>query len=379
MPENGAPGANIGNYKGVMLCNRPFAGAAAAAKTSQKTTPSFLTGKPAEKIGANVPIMKDTKAPVNRSKKHTALSRHKKWLVDLQKTKDSLEQEMLADEQLKLEKKEKFMERERKMRAAVRGVDADADADAKDSSRYAGSKYGDDEFDVDFDEGNAPAASQKKSNKPMWAMTEEKASKAQERKEEEEAEDLLDFAAGLDFDKFIDDMEVRAMMDQVKGRVDELESAIAEEEVVAGQLAAEREARQNGLTEENLNALDEDYTDEDQQRDDDLISMAESMLSETGLGQTYSKQAMKEKIAQVKRNAMPAISESKDEAKGESVIEKNKRMINERSNQNRADKENDFKKALEEQERIREEAEKANQFKSVDASNSPYLHRNPGV
>ena len=28
----GAPAVSIGNYKGVMLCNRPFAGAAAAAK-----------------------------------------------------------------------------------------------------------------------------------------------------------------------------------------------------------------------------------------------------------------------------------------------------------------------------------------------------------
>jgi len=58
MPD--AAGVNIGNYKGVMLCNRPFAGVAAAAKTSSKATPSFLTGTPAEKIGANVPIMKDT-------------------------------------------------------------------------------------------------------------------------------------------------------------------------------------------------------------------------------------------------------------------------------------------------------------------------------
>merc|ERR1719171_3482008 len=71
-------------------------------------------------------------------------------------------------------------------------------------------------------------------------MTEEKAEQATEEKENEEAERLLDFAANLDFDKYIDDMEVRAMMEQVKNTVDDLESAIAEEE--AADRAAEAKA-----------------------------------------------------------------------------------------------------------------------------------------
>merc|ERR550537_1050831 len=87
----------------------------------------------------------------------------------------------------------------------------------------------------------------------MWALTEDKADKQAEADDEEEAEELLDFAAGLDFDKFIDDMEVRAMMEQVKGRVDELESAIAEEEATTEALEKEAAERaENRLTEENL-------------------------------------------------------------------------------------------------------------------------------
>ena len=41
--------------------------------------------------------------------------------------------------------------------------------------------------------------------KPAWALTEEQ----KEGREEEELEDLLQFASGLDFDKYIEDYEVR--------------------------------------------------------------------------------------------------------------------------------------------------------------------------
>lgn len=368
MPD--AAGVNIGNYKGVMLCNRPFAGVAAAAKTSSKATPSFLTGTPAEKIGANVPIMKDNGKPApNRSKKHTALSRHKKWLNDLQKTKDLLEHEMIAEEEAKEEKKQKFMERERKMRAAVRGVDPD---DKQSVSSYAGSKNGDD-YDYEREMDNDKAAP-KNNKKPMWAMTEDKAAKAVEEQEEEEAEELLDFAAGLDFDKFIDDMEVRAMMEQVKGRVDELESAIADEEDVAERLAARAEERENELTEDNMARFEENYDEDEQQKDDDLLSMAESMLSNRDLNQKYSKQAMVEKIKQVQAGAMPSISEAKED----SIIEKNKRQVKASSDANRRQKDAEAKQ--EAAERLRAaEAQAAQQHDDIDASNLPYLHRNPGV
>ena len=122
------------------------------------------------------------------------------------------------------------------MRAAVRGVDPDAE-DKQYYMDAKGAKGNNDEdedfdFEMEMDDGGdqsapPPVADTKK---PMWALTKQNADKKQDQQEEDEAEELLDFAAGLDFDKFIDDMEVRAMMEQVKGRVDELESAIAEEE-----------------------------------------------------------------------------------------------------------------------------------------------------
>ncbi len=41
-------------------------------------------------------------------------------------------------------------------------------------------------------------------SKPAWALTEEQT----EGREEEELDDLLQFASGLDFDKYIEDYEV---------------------------------------------------------------------------------------------------------------------------------------------------------------------------
>jgi hypothetical protein len=318
-----APGAKIGNYKGVMLCNRPFAGVATTAKASKAGPSAFLTGVPTDKIGQNP--AKRSNALVNRSKKHTALSRHKKWLAELQSTKEQLEADMIADEDAKEDKKRAFMQREAQMRQAVRGMggeddddffDDDAKAEAKDGSdekRSGGAKAarGGNQEAAEAKGGRAapkPKAKAGGDAKPMWAMTEEAASAAAEDKEEDEAEKLLDFASSLDFDKYIDDMEVRAMMEQVKNTVDELESAIAaedeEEEAAAEAAARAEEAGEEGeeggagvaLTMANLARRGGDEDGESVRggdADDDAVSVASTMLSQaSSLRSIHSKKSM---------------------------------------------------------------------------------------
>jgi hypothetical protein len=293
--------------------------------------------------------MKDKKFVGNRSKKHTALSRHKKWLSDLQKTKDELESQMVDDQEAKEDRHARFMERERKMRAAVRGIDAGDDAKYSD--------YGDDGGN------NAPqkAEGKKAAKKPMWAMTEEKADVQADFDDEEEAEELLDFASGLDFDKFIDDMEVRAMMEQVKSRVDDLESAIAEEETA--ELAAEARAlaRENGedvddvdsllgLTQDQLDKFNEDLGGADSARpeEDDIISIAESLLAESTTSNVHSKASMQKKVASV-RAQLTARSETERPKFTAPKIVTHKEDLGARLK------------------------------KKDDPSNLPYMHRNPAV
>lgn len=54
-----------------------------------------------------------------------------------------------------------------------------------------------------------------KKSRPAWAMTEE----MKEAKEEEDVDKLLDFASSLDFDQYLDDLEVRAALEQVRDRL----------------------------------------------------------------------------------------------------------------------------------------------------------------
>ena len=78
------PSVSIGNYKGVMLCNRPFAGVAAAANTSGgPAKAAFVCGTVPGQMGSTA-AKKDVVVAVKRTKKETALTRHKKWLSDLQ-------------------------------------------------------------------------------------------------------------------------------------------------------------------------------------------------------------------------------------------------------------------------------------------------------
>merc|ERR1719198_1801622 len=206
-------------------------------------------------------------------------------------------------------------------------------------------------------------------------MTEEKAEQAEEDKEEEEAERLLDFAANLDFDKYIDDMEVRAMMEQVKNTVDDLESAIADEEKqeqAAEAKAAEVEAGDGDgdgaagvadakLTADKLERLNADDAADDGARrlnvdanaDDDARSVATSILSQASdLRAVHSKKSM----AALAEQARGRISTGR---KLESVAEE----------QPPAPK---VKVVVHNEDPMRLK-------KALDPSNLPYMHRNPAV
>eukprot|EP00003_Mantamonas_plastica_P005073 TRINITY_DN14058_c0_g1_i1.p1 TRINITY_DN14058_c0_g1~~TRINITY_DN14058_c0_g1_i1.p1 ORF type:complete len:465 (+),score=133.55 TRINITY_DN14058_c0_g1_i1:62-1396(+) len=59
----------------------------------------------------------------------------------------------------------------------------------------------------------------KPQSKPAWAMTEDQI----EEKEEEEIEELLDFCESLDYEKYVNDLEIQMMMDAIQSKVLELE------------------------------------------------------------------------------------------------------------------------------------------------------------
>ena len=123
MHPNGASGVSIGNYKGVMLCNRPFAGVTAAAHAAGRSDgkqPFLSTVATRDPVGFNpARVVRDMP---HRSKKNSALSRHKRWLYDLKKAKERLQEEAEQEEARKELKRQRFAEQQAALRAEVRNT-----------------------------------------------------------------------------------------------------------------------------------------------------------------------------------------------------------------------------------------------------------------
>lgn len=346
--NNSNGNVGIGNYKGVMLCNRPFGGSAVQNEAPKPDTRSFHAGIVPKEIGQTVSISSLTKN-VARPKKMNALSKHRKWLADLQKTKDELEQKYINDMNTKQESQNKFSEREAAQRKLARSVLYKENEEAKDNIEPAEPKpqkvqkselKASKEFSDEKGTQNKPPVT-KKSNKPAWALTENAAAVASEDKEFEDEENLLDFAAGLNFDKYIDDLEIQTMMEKVKKRIMDLEREVVLEEkrqVEAADRAANRESNAEQTDEE-----DEENTSEDAEYEA-AMAAARALLTDSSIRAVHSTKSI---------SAMVKSAKDKD-SKGEIVI-KNQPIIvtHDETGGSRVDKN--------------------------DVSNLPYIHRNPAV
>jgi hypothetical protein len=261
----GGSGPSLGNYKGVMLCNRPFGGVAAATRDSVDAGAAavaagrFVTGVVKTEPGYAAPQRVKDIVVVRQAKKKTALSRHRRWLADLQKTKDAREQQYMEGVQRKEEASRRFAEREAKSRHISLGAthtdddrdiehraaasdeehvyDADAQPKAAVAAKPAAAAAvkATDDADIGLSSTTALSNSKKhrhnkagkRSNKalakPLWALNQTDAAAAEVQAEEDEVSELLAFTKDLDFDKYIHDAEVQSMIDQVKRRIQELE------------------------------------------------------------------------------------------------------------------------------------------------------------
>ena len=300
-----------------MLCNRPFAGAsgAAAKQSSGKTSGSFKCGTVETPLGENVKISEHQRMVAKMSKKDSVLSKHKKWLADLQKTKEKLQEEYLDEAEKKEEKKEKFMAREAKMRAIVRGTigptkhrqeelallektkeikegeGGEEKKEAEGKGRVPALNIAAAKDDADKPSGGGRMGIEAKKNAPAWALTESEAKEVEDFMEEEEEEELLDFASGLDFEKYADDLEVKVLIDQIKERVDILESEKLQDDkalrdLINSELEKARAAERMASGEAEA---DYKHADEDEASEADIFKeIAMSAREKEGMGEVHS-------------------------------------------------------------------------------------------
>ena len=357
--DKGAAPGGVGNYKGVMLCNRPFAGSVAnknESKGGSKAT--FSCGLVPEPAGINVSLAKKDQHKVKRPKKETVLTKHRRWLAELQKTKDKLEMQYIEEIRAKEASKEAFQDEEKKMRRMAKEL---LNADEKDAD--AKGEIGP-ETRSPRAEAKPAVAEAKKVNKPAWAQTEQAASKAvaaSEDKELADEEDLLDFAQNLDYDRFIGDIEVQTMMKRLKERIASLEREVKDEADREMDAATRAMIREKLSAAQDLNELVGD--DNENAEDEDIKEIAKLVLEEDSDMKAVHSQASvqsmlklaKDKIATVKQAADAKYNPSDKTPNGVGKVSGGPQIVvHEPSEGTRIDGKN-------------------------TVSNLPYMHRNPAV
>lgn len=191
-PGESAVKQSIGNYKGVMLCNRPNDPSDKPVRDGPAPFISRVTVK--EQLGIN-PSLKPVQTVQKPKKNLEILKRHRQWLVQLQKQK---EDDAIKDQENLKAQEEKMQKMKKKYKPKEKIPEAPEKLTEKNLRK----------LDTES----------KQKERPKWAMTEEEA----EFHEEKEVDNLLEYVQGLDYDSFIDDLEIRQALEIVKERVEEI-------------------------------------------------------------------------------------------------------------------------------------------------------------
>jgi hypothetical protein len=200
-----APVTGLGNYKGVMLCNRPKEGGRGGRTDgdgNDRPAPfrSTVAATHNDAPGLNPAGRSEAMQAASRRKpppKCPVLRRHLKWLKKLQEEMGDqrAENEGRAEAQQKQQDRIKaFCEKHRE------GV----------QQMVCEQKDYDDQLADMPQKQHRPVNGQK----PAWAMTESQSEAA----EEFDADGLIDFAENLDFDEYIHDLEFREALGGIRDR-----------------------------------------------------------------------------------------------------------------------------------------------------------------
>jgi hypothetical protein len=355
--DKGAGGGGVGNYKGVMLCNRPFAGSVAnknAGASGKKNT--FICGLVAEAAGIGQSMASKDQKKVKRPKKETVLTKHRRWLAELQKTKDKLEMQFVEEMKAKEASRDAFQKQEKAMRAMSKEIlTADA-ASASDSKNNAAGP----------ETNSPPSAAQSKQisskilKRPAWALTEDVAAVKSTNDDDEfnDDEGLLNFAENLNFEQVIGDIEVKNMMQKLKERIAYLETDIKNE----GAREKESEERLAMRIKMGENVANNEDEGEEYNEEEDVRELARLVLSDDSshLGNVHSQASVeamlkqaKDKIAEVSTIADAKINGTTQQQMGR--VEGGPKLV------------------------MHEPSDGTRVENKTAVNNLPYMHRNPAV
>lgn len=248
--------------------------------------------------------------------------------------------------------------------------------------------------------------SKQERKKPAWTLTEKQA----EEQEEQDVDELLEFAYQLDYEKYIEDFEIRQALSVLKERVQELkqdenwkENFVArwnqqedpQQEIVHTKEHLQRDKDpQEG--EQQKEKLKEDQQREDDEKEDQQKEELKSTKSKSVKSQAKSVRSVVDTIKDMEKKQKeekPEWDKSVKEVEKISVEEKAARQIAEQVLENAPYLKGIHSKASMQQILIREAraqlAKKPDPLivtikdggkcRNVDPSNLPYLHRNEAI
>eukprot|EP00397_Hematodinium_sp_SG-2012_P054400 GEMP01065579.1.p1 GENE.GEMP01065579.1~~GEMP01065579.1.p1 ORF type:complete len:361 (+),score=66.34 GEMP01065579.1:90-1172(+) len=204
----------LGNYKGVMLCNRPD-----AMKWEKPGPPPFKStvsetyGQP---IGVN-PVKELPLYEASGAEVCPAIKKHAEWLKVLQEEMKKHKSSNAAARAAEIAKAAKVKKVAERQREAVRKVMTSQVENVRENLGQAINAT---------DLSNVPIEA-----KPLWALSHDE----MEEFDLMESDKLLNFADGLDFDSYIHDLEFRQALETLQGRAKEIdkEQKVFKEELVA--------------------------------------------------------------------------------------------------------------------------------------------------
>lgn len=162
-----------------------------------------------------------------KDKKDSVLSKHKRWLSQLQKLNREKEEKC----QLEAQRKEDLRKR---LGQSGHKHDISRFLSASDNSTKEDQSGSKPETTIDLvsndDIASLPEAKGEGKRKPAWAKTSTDAEKSLNNAETDEIENLLEFTNNLDFEKYINDIEVKSMIELLQKKIAGLEKDIEVED-----------------------------------------------------------------------------------------------------------------------------------------------------
>lgn len=196
---------NLETYKGILLCDRPQAAAARNDAPipflpAGKGEDRFIGVQPSTEQRARLQMIRNTNMAKNQTG-NAIVTKHKRWLKSFAQTVQQAKLDQMESKLVSDARAAAFRDRQSELRRQAVSTKVVASPQGEEVSKK-------------------PKA--KENAKPKWAMTAEEADIAEDDELLTQHDDLLKFAQELDYDRFINDLEVKEAMAIMKERVEEI-------------------------------------------------------------------------------------------------------------------------------------------------------------